>query len=225
MSDLDDDELRMTRTLNKTNFIFAKERKIRPLLLFMAEENIDRNNDLYTLYKILVKFSNTDDYILLYSTRSELDARIAYRKLKDISDVYLYKLITQQENYCTMFEYADQIYKTLYVFPNQSCICGENIPGNKHYGEYSVEPPKYDYALSPIFFYTKGQCVVKCNQLFLDGELLLDATQLKAVCNQLNEHIQYNNPSVKFLNYIATSYPNAVSYTCDGYSNYNIRGE
>lgn len=175
-------------------------------------------------YSIYAKLNENVDWYKLYETVSEPWSKIALNRLQDIFDVYISKWLTSEKYLPTMFELHDQMYKTTYVLPSQSCICGETIAGNNHYGELSVSPEKFDYVKSNIFFYEKGECVVKGNQLFLDGELLLNCKELDEVCKSVNQNKMYLDSSPdKLVKYITEHYPEAQSYACNGYCSFNIR--
>lgn len=190
----------------------------------LESEEIPKGESKFTTYSVLVKISKEANWIELYNSVSELWAKIALNRLQELFVPTILNLMLSEEEYCPMFEIHDQIYKTTYVFPNQSCICGENIAGNTHYGEYSIDSEKYDYVKDFVFFYKKGECLVKGNQLFLNGELLLNAKQLKEVCDNINQEFMYLDSSPEALiKYIKANYPEATSYTCNGYSAFNIK--
>lgn len=190
----------------------------------LESEEIPKGESKFTAYSVLVKIHKDSSWIELYNSTSELWAKIALNRLQELFIPTILNLMALEEEYCPMFEIHDQIYKTTYVFPNQSCICGENIAGNTHYGEYSIDSEKYDYVRDIIFFYKKGECLVKCNQLFLNGELLLNNQQLKNVCDNINQDLMYLDSSPeKLIKYIKETYPEATSYTCSGYSAFNIK--
>lgn len=196
-----------------------------PLYKLVQEEIPSRHHDhidKHITYTVFVKISQDTNWYQLYSSFSENWAKIALHKLKDIFDIHICRwLIDNKEP--VMFEVNDQVYKTTYVFPDHSCICGSDIVGNKRYGEFNVDGVKYDYITSTIFFYYKGDCLLKCNQLFLDGDLLLNSEQLDSVCKEIgqNKSLLDSSPD-KLLKYIVNNYENAKSYNCEGYSNFNL---
>lgn len=196
--------------------------KQRPLFKFEEEEYINkRDGTICTTYTIWVKFYPDDMYIEVYNTSSRVQAQLAYEHLKSIADVYLYKLYSKEEDAYTMFEYADQIYKTTFVCFNQSCICGEDISGNQRYGEFSPDGVKHDYALNIIFFYPKNHCLIKSNQVFMNGELLLNSKELDEVCKKIGQNkSQLDTNPDKFVEYIQQNYPEVQSYECNWYTRY-----
>lgn len=187
-------------------------------------EQIPIHNSKTASYSIYVKLDEQTNWLKLYETVSEPWSKIALIKLQELFDVYICKWIKDIDSVPTMFELNNQIYKTTYVIPSQSCICGEHILGNTHYGQLDEYDQKFDYIQSIIFFYNKGECLVKGNQLFLDGELLLNSEQLDEVCEAIGQEKLYLDSSLdKLINYISQHYPSATSYTCNGYSNYDIK--
>lgn len=162
------------------NFKFMKPY---PLFRWEAEE-IPSRNDKSIVYRIYVKIAEPMDWIMLYTTFSSAWCEIAVKKLKDIFDLYVIHFIVEddKDTFFPMFEVNDQIYKTQFALPEQSCICGEQIKGNQRYAEFVNDYIKFDYIMETVFFYNKGTCLLKCNQLFLDGELLLNSKQLDDVC-------------------------------------------
>ena len=200
------------------NFRFMKPY---PLFRWEAEE-VPSRNDKSTIYRIYVKIAEPMDWILLYTTFSSAWCEIAVKKLKDIFDLYIMHFIVEddKDTYFPMFEVNDQIYKTQFTFPEQSCICGEQIKGNQRYAEFSIDYEKFDYIQETVFFYDKGTCLVKSNQLFLDGELLFNSTDLKKLCDEIGQNWSYLDSSPdKLINYLKENYrERANRYICNGYS-------
>ena len=182
----------------------------------MTYEEIPCHDRKISSYIISAKFSENTFWYNLYETTVEPLAKLALSRLKEIFCDRIQKWIAG--DIPAMFEVNDQVYKTTYVFPNHSCICGDFISGNVHYGEIDEEPVKYDYITNIIFFYENGDCLVKGNQLFLDGELCLNTEQLKDVCSKIGQPMWGldSNPT-KLISYIKEKYPNAKRYICKGY--------
>ena len=200
------------------NFKFMKPY---PLFRWEAEE-IPSRNDKSIVYRIYVKIAEPMKWVMLYTTFSSAWCEIAVKKLKDIFDLYIvhFFLEDDKDTYFPMFEIHDQIYKTQFVFPEQSCICGEQIKGNKRYAEFSIDYEKFDYIQDTVFFYDKGTVLVKGNQLFLDGELLYDSTSLKSLCDEIGQNWSYLDSSPdKLIQYLKDNYrEKACRYICNGYS-------
>ena len=195
----------------------------KPLFKLVYEEYIDRHNEITGSWSVYVNYMNED--ILLYNTFSENWAKIALKRLKDNWDSYISCFIND-EDVPVMFERDDAIYKLDYVFPEQSCVVGSQIKGNKHYAIYCPEGQKFDYIHDTVFFYKKGECLIKNNQLFLNGELLLNSQELKNVCDNIGQDfnsLDYN--ADKLIQYIIKTYPQANAYICNGYCSYNIGKE
>ena len=195
-----------------------------PLYQLIQDEIPDKRGSYNTIYTIVVKLNeDVANWYRLYDTFSKPVAELALDRLKELFDIHILKWLKSDENMPTMFEVYNQVYKTKYVFPDQSCICGDDIVGNKRYGEFSVYGVKYDYIQSTIFFYYEGDCVLKSNQLFLDGELLLNSQQLVDVCNEIGQDTGLLDSSPdKLLKYIANNYTNAKTYICEGYTCFDI---
>lgn len=195
----------------------------KPLFKLIYEEYLDRNNKITGSWSVYVNYMGGD--ILLYNTFSEEWAKIALKRLKDNWDSYVSCFIND-EDVPVMFERDDAIYKMEYVFPEQSCVVGLPIEGNIHYAEYCPQGQKFDYIHDTIFFYKQGTCLVKGNQLFMDGQLLLNCTQLKQVCDNIGQNFSaLDYDADKLIQYIKNTYSGAKCYVCGGYSSYNIGGE
>jgi hypothetical protein len=185
-------------------------------------EQLPREDSKTDVYTIWVKIAKNLDYIKLYTVNSPAWADIALKKLQEIFELYILKFIVE-EYVPPMFEINSQVYKSTFVFPEQSCICGETIAGNQRYGEFSVDDEKFDYVRDFVFFYDEGDCLVKCNQLFLNGELLADSKKLSEICKSIGQEmcaLDYNPD--KLIRYIKEHYPNARNYICNGYCSYRI---
>lgn len=195
----------------------------KPLFKLIYEEYLDRKNKITGSWSVYVSYMGGD--ILLYNTFSEEWAKIALKRLKDNWDSYVSCFIND-EDVPVMFERDDAIYKMEYVFPEQSCVVGLPIEGNIHYAEYCPQGQKFDYIQDIIFFYKQGTCLVKANQLFMDGQLLLNCTQLKQVCDNIGQNFNaLDYDANKLIQYIKNTYSNVKCYVCGGYSSYNIGGE
>ena len=197
----------------------------KPYPLWKLEyEEIESRGEAVGTYNVCVKVAKYTDWIELYSTFSEPWAKIALKRLQDIFDIYVFKWLTTEENNPAMFEVNDQVYKTTYVFPYQSCICGKQIEGNHRYGEFRIDDIKFDYVRDLIFFYKKGTVLVKCNQVFLDGELIMTSKLLSDVCSMIGQNVDLldSDPS-KLIKYIKDRYNDVNEYTCEGYSAYNLQ--
>lgn len=192
-------------------------------------EYLDKRNQVSNNWSLYVKVLEDNkvkyDGVLLYQSFSENWIKIALEKYKNYLSIYLYSFITEN-NLPTMFEVNDQVFKLEYVFPEQSCVVGLPIKGNSQYLEINPDGEKYDYVQSFVTFYDKGICLVKGNQLFLDGELLLNCTQLKQVCDSIGQNFNaLDYDANKLIQYIKNTYSNVKCYVCGGYSSYNIGGE
>ena len=186
-----------------------------PLYKLVQEEIPDRRGGYSINYTIYVTLGKDLDWYELYNTFSRPWAEIALQRLKDIFEIYILDWILNK-NEPVMFEVNDQIYKTEYVFPDQSCICGSTIVGNQRYGEFSVDAIKFDYIHDIIFFYYEGDCLLKCNQLFLNGSLLLNSQQLDDVCKSIGQDKTMLDCSpYKLLKYISNTYPDAKTFKCE----------
>jgi hypothetical protein len=207
----------------------------KPTFKLSCVEKYDYNRKHYnSCWDIQVFLEETARWIRLYSSFSEYKARLAYEKIKDKYDLYIEDFL-RLEGYLPMkdelytrspimFELHNQIYKIEYIFPEQSCVVGLQIPGNKRYVQAEPDGSKYDYIEDDIFFYNLGTILVKDNQVFLNGELILSSKKLKKVCDSIDQPIDgldYNND--KFLEYIRKTYPDADSYICNGYCCFNLR--
>lgn len=192
-------------------------------------EYLDKRNQVSNNWSLYVKVLEDNkvkyDGVLLYQSFSENWIKIALEKYKNYLSIYLYSFITEN-NLPTMFEVNEQVFKLEYVFPEQSCVVGLPIKGNSQYLEINPDGEKYDYVQSFVTFYDKGICLVKGNQLFLDGELLLNCTQLKQVCDSIGQNFNaLDYDANKLIQYIKNTYSNVKCYVCGGYSSYNIGGE
>lgn len=197
-----------------------------PLYRLVQEEVPSRHHDYIdknTTYEVAVKIHPDAKWYQLYTTFSEDWAKLALKRLRDIFDVHINRWIMTGEE-PVMFEVNDQIYKTKYVFPDHSCICGDEIAGNQRYGMFYVDGVKYDYVQSIIFFYYKDECLLKCNQLFLNGELIMNSKKLDEVCEEVGQDKSLLDSSPdKLLKYIANNYENVKTFSCEGYSSFNVQ--
>lgn len=186
-------------------------------------EQVPNGENKNDIYRVLVKIAKNTNWFELYKTYSSVWAEIALKKLQDIFDLYVIDFIVDEDNIPPMFEIHDQIYKTKYVFSDQSCIVGETIAGNQRYGEFSVDALKFDYVRDLVFFYEKGTALVKSNQLFIDGELICDSAQLKELCDEIGQDFNkldlYPEPIIK---YLKLNYSNVSEYICDTYTAHRI---
>ena len=193
-------------------------------LFKLCYEEFLYNNEITSSWNVYLKINDKHDY-LLYSTPSENWAKIALSRLRELYDMYILNFIMEKD-LPTMFEINNQIYKLEYVLPGQSCVIGSNIPGNQRYGEFSIEPEKFDYIHDFIFFYNKGQCVVKSNQVFLDGELLYNSNELYKLCGTIQQDFKkLDSDPNKLIDYLKIKFPNITSYSCNGYCSFFVKGE
>lgn len=177
-------------------------------------------------YTIFVKPHPQISPIKLYMTTSLPRVQIALDRLKDLYDIIVAKMIKSEHNQPAMFEVHNQIYKTTFLLLSQSCICGEIIEGNKCYGAIEEDYDlKFDYTQDFVFFYDYGDCLLKSNQLFLDGLLLLNEQQLFEVCDTIGQDKnKLDTEPYKLLKWIASHCPEAGTYICDGYTYYDVGG-
>ena len=136
------------------------------------------------------------------------------------------RVIVDEDDIPPMFEIHDQVYKSLYVFPDQSCIVGETITGNERYGEFSVEALKFDYVKDTVFFYERGTALIKSNQLFIDGQLICNSKQLKNLCDEIGQ--DFNKLDLypeKIIKYIQNNYSGVREYLCGSYGAYGLDKE
>lgn len=199
--------------------------EFRPMFKVIYDEFIGAHGNVKGIYNLYVHSPKSANNIKLYESFSENYIKIALNKVKDYWDVYL-KFWLDNENLPTMIECNDQIYKVECMCLSQCCIVGSQIPGNRLYGEYSPEAKKMDFVRDIVFTYEKGTALVKSNQLFMDGELLCDSQQLKELCDTIGQ--DFNKLDLypdKLMDYLKSTYPYRFnSYTCNGYSSYNIKG-
>ena len=187
-------------------------------------EYLDKRNQVSNNWSLYVKVLEDNkvkyDGILLYQSFSENWIKIALEKYKNYLSNYLYSFITEN-NLPTMFEVNDQVFKLEYVFPEQSCVVGLPIIGNSQYLQVNPDREKYDYGQSFITFYDRGICLVKGNQLFLDGELLYNSIQLKTLCNNIEQDFnKLDYQADKLITFLKTNYPNVKGYVCNGFSSW-----
>lgn len=199
------------------NFKFIKPY---PLFKVEYEEVPSKYGGKSGVYRIYVKIAEPVNWVLLYVTHTLGWAQIALSRLKEIFDTWVVKFIVEDE-LPSMFEVNGEVYKTQYVFPEQSCICGEQIAGNKRYAEFAVDYLKFDYVVDTVFFYDKGTCLVKANQLFIDGELIADSTQLNDICNSIGQEMyKLDSDPEKMIKYIQANFKNVNRYDCNGYTSF-----
>lgn len=196
---------------------------MKPYPLWKVEyEQVPNGENKNDIYRVLVKIAKNANWFELYKTYSSVWAEIALKKLQDIFDLYVMNFIIDEDDIPPMFEIHDQIYKSLYVFPDQSCIVGETITGNERYGEFSVEALKFDYVKDTIFFYEKGTALIKSNQLFIDGQLICNSKQLKSLCDEIGQ--DFNKLDLypeRIINYLTNNY-SVKTYVCNTYSAFNL---
>lgn len=191
-----------------------------PLFKVEYEEVAGRNDSKSSVYRIYVKIAGPMNWVLLYVTHTLGWAQISLSRLKEIFDTWVVKFIIEDE-LPPMFEVNGEVYKTQFVFPEQSCICGEQIPGNKRYSEFAVDYLKFDYVVDTVFFYDKGTCLVKANQLFIDGVLEYNSTELKELCDMIGQDWSYLDSSPdKLIQYIREKNKDIRRYECNGYTAY-----
>lgn len=175
-------------------------------------------------YRIYCKPREDVGYVQVYETDSLPKAQLALNRLKEIYLPTIRNFLLL-ENEPIMFEVEDQMYELDMILPAQGCVVGKYIKGNVIYGEIQEEGyAKFDYVNSYIQFYYKGDAVVKGTQLYLNGELLCNFVELENICHAIDQ--DYNNLDYgadKLIAYIANQYPEAKTYTCRGYTNFNIR--
>ena len=199
------------------NFKFMKPY---PLFKVEYEEIAGRNDNKSSVYRIYVKIAEPTNWVLLYTTHTLGWAQVSLNRLKEIFDTWVVKFIIEDE-LPSMFEVNGEIYKTQFVFPEQSCICGEQIAGNQRYSEFAIDYVKFDYVRDTIFFYDRGTCLVKANQLFIDGVLEYNSKELKELCDMIGQNWSYLDSSPdKLIQYIREKNKDIRRYECNGYTAY-----
>ena len=205
------------------NFRFMKPY---PLFKWEAEE-VPSKTSKSIVYRIYVKIAEPMEWVCVYTTFSNAWCELAVNKLKDIFDLYIVHMFLEDDadTYFPMFEVNNQVYKTQFVFPEQSCICGEQIAGNQRYAEFNVDYEKFDYIVDTVFFYDKGTCLVKGNQLFLDGKLLANSTQLADMCKNIGQEFnRLDTDPQKMIKYLQENYKNVNKFICNGYTSFFNKG-
>jgi len=197
----------------------------KPYPLWKLEyEEIESRGEAVGTYNICVKIDKYSEWAEIYNTFSEPWAKIALKRLQEIFDIHIYKWLISENNNPMMFEVNDQVYKTTFVLPYQSCICGEQIAGNQRYGELAIGDIKFDYVRDLIFFYNSGTVLVKSNQVFLDGELIMTSKVLSDVCDMIGQSMSMlDSDPAKLIKYIKAQYDNVDEYVCNGYTAYNLQ--
>lgn len=191
-----------------------------PLWCIHSEDQVIGDR-IINICEISVKPTTDNNWTVLYKPNSLLDAQFYIKRLKDLYDMDIKKFLVGQEP--SMFVYADQVYKCTYVFPEQSCICGNEIPGNTAYGEYNPGGLKIDYLQSHVFFYYENECLVKGNKVFLNGELILNPKELSELCEKIGQQFnQLDTHPEKLIKWLNDNYSNINSYECNGYCCLNI---
>ena len=204
------------------NFKFMKPY---PLFKVEYEEVPNRSAGKSVVYRIYVKIAEPMNWVLLYVTHTLGWAQVALSRLEEIFDTWVVKFIIEDE-LPPMFEVNGEIYKTQYVFPEQSCMCGEQIAGNQRYAEFSADYEKFDYVRDIIFFYDKGTCLVKGNQLFIDGVLEYNSMELKELCDMIGQNWSYLDSSPdKLIDYLKDKNRDLRRYECNGYTIYFNKGD
>ena len=201
---------------------------MKPYPLWKVEyEQVPNGENKNDIYRVLVKIAKNANWFELYKTYSSVWAEVALKKLQDIFDLYIISFIVDEDDIPPMFEIHDQVYKSLYVFPDQSCIVGENIIGNERYGEFSVEALKFDYVKDTVFFYERGTALIKSNQLFIDGQMICNSKQLKNLCDEIGQDFnQLDLYPEKIIKYIQNNYSGVREYLCGSYGAYGLdKGE
>lgn len=196
-----------------------KDKLIKPYPLWKVDmEDQLINGNIYTLYKVYAKCYHDDIWNILYTTYNKNWCGLALEKLKEMFDVYIYKWLDNEYDIPSMFEIDDQIYKTKYIFPDKSHICGNQIDGNTYYGKVIDETLVFDYIQSNVIFYNKNTCLVKNNQVFVDGNLIYNEEQLSVICNTIHQDINsLNSDAYKFIEYINKLF-DINEYICDDFT-------
>ena len=169
----------------------------KPTFKLSCVEKYDYSRKHYnSCWDIQVFLEETARWIRLYSSFSEYKARLAYEKIKDKYDLYIEDFL-RLEGYLPMkdelytrspimFELHNQIYKIEYIFPEQSCVVGLQIPGNKRYVQAEPDGSKYDY---------------------IEDDIFLDCDNLVIICYKNSSAYEYaleNNIPVKLIGETAT---------------------
>lgn len=198
-----------------------KDKLIKPYPLWKVDiEDQLINGNVYTLYKIYAKCYHNDIWNILYTTYNKNWCGLALEKLKEMFDVYIYKWLDNEYDIPSMFEIDDQIYKTKYIFPDKSHICGTQVEGNLSYGEYTSETLVFDYIQSNVIIYNKNTCLIKNKQVFIDGNLIYRQNELENICDTVGQDIDsLNNEAFRFIDYIKKLF-DIDEYICDNYTYY-----
>lgn len=195
-----------------------------PVYKVVYEESIINNNVIptYTIYVKLEVNNNMCKWFQLYKGSSLPEVQIALKRLKEIFYPTVLNFLQGKEP--IMYEVNGYVYKTEMVLPEQSCIVGEYIIGNKKYNDYYEGPIKHDYLNDYISFYNKGHVLVVGRQVFLDGDMIISEADLIDCCKLIGQDIEcLDYKADKLIKFIANHYPEAAMYTCGGYTNFDIR--
>lgn len=180
------------------------------------------NQRIISEYKIECRYGDNDmPWIELYKCDSLPETQLVLKRLKEIYYPIILNFLKGNEP--IMYEVDGYVYKTEMVLPNQSCIVGTYIKDNVKYGDIQEETIKHDYIQDSISFYYKGHALVVGKQLFVDGELVLNFIELENICNNIGQDVEYLDYNAdKFLKFLAEHFDNIKSYTCGGYTSYDI---
>lgn len=202
--------------------------EFRPEFKVVYDEFIGSRGDIKGIFNLYVHSpagtpAHHED-VQLYETFSENYIKLALNKAKDYWSPYL-KYWLVDEKLPVMFECNDQVYSVECMCLSQFSIVGSQIPGNKLYGEYKPEAEKFDMVRDYVFTYQHGTALVKSNQLFLNGELLCNAKQLKELCDSINQDFnKLDYYPDNLMDYLKKTYKDDFDcYVCQGYSSYNVK--
>lgn len=201
---------------------------IKPKWAINYEEGLC-NKEWYSYWSVNIFFSSEDGgdntWRTLYCVHSYEWAKIALDKFKDCLDSSVV-LPTLKGLSPVMIEHANQMYRIIDVNIKSSVVICEYIKGNTSYG---LDTPVlstigFDYIQESIAFYQFGDAVVQNNQLFLNGDLILNKDSFKNICKKVGQDLDHidTHPD-NLIKYIVETYPNVHRYICGNFTRNNIQ--
>lgn len=205
-----------------------KEHITRPIWSINYEEG-KSDGKWYSFWTVNYYFADDNAWKTVYCTQSYEWAKIALDKYKDCLDSCC--LIPTLKNLSpVMFERADQMYRITNINLEHGVVFGEQIRGNKFYGDTNPQFSEngFDYIKEDILFHQFGDAVVKNNQLFLNGNLVLNTESFEQICQNVNQRLEHiGTHPTNLIKYIVSTYDNVRRYICGdfSYNNINTREE